>query len=336
MSLRSILPTVVFGLLGLAAVIWMVDDQGADEIARAIGVVGWGVVPVLLWRAAPILCDAIGWRVLFAPDRRPPLGITGVIRWVSESVNALLPVAQVGGEIVRARLITRRSLVPAPTLSGGEAAGTVIVDLTTGMIATAGFALLGLVLLLDDDSGAAAEETAFWAIGGLTLMIGAFVAAQRGRGVARLVAFLAARLAKGAVSGLQVEARNLDATFARLWSDPATLARSTLWRLASFLASAGEVWLIFQLMRTPISLEDAVTLEALGTAARAAAFAVPGGLGVQEASLMAIGAALGVPAPATLALALVKRAREIAVGLPALAWWWWIGTKNADRSIPLE
>jgi len=329
MNARSAVPGLALGLLGLGAVVWMVDEQGIDEVARALRVLGWGLVPVLLWRAAPILCDAIGWHVLFAPGRRPPFGVTGLIRWVSESVNALLPVAQVGGEIVRARLISRRSLVPSPEVSGGEAAGTVIVDLTTGLIATAAFALLGLILLLDDESGWAAGEVAMWAIGGLIVMIAGFVLFQRGRGLAKIAEFVGSRLASGAGSGLQIETRALEATFERLWADPATLARSTAWRLASFLASAAEVWLILRLMGTSISIEDAVTLEALSTAARSAAFAVPGGLGVQEASLLALGAALGVPAPATLALALVKRAREIAVGLPALAWWWWIGTRGA-------
>lgn len=327
MNTRSLLPTLLLGALGLGAVAWMIETEGVDEIAHALHVVGWGLIPVLVWRAAPILCDAVGWHVLFAPERRPPLGVTGLIRWVSESVNALLPVAQVGGEIVRARLISRRSLVPSPDVSGGEAAGTVIVDLTTGLIATAVFSLLGLLLLLDDDSGWAAGDVALWALGGLALMIAGFVVFQRGRGVARIVEFIASRLASGATAGLQVEARALEATFARLWSDPATLTRSTAWRLASFLASAAEVWLIFHLMGVGISVEDAVTLEALSTAARSAAFAVPGGLGVQEASLLVIGSALGLPGTATLALALVKRTREIAVGLPALALWWWMGTR---------
>jgi len=328
MNIRSALPSLALGILGLAAVAWMVEDQGVDQVGHAFHVVGWGLIPVLIWRAAPILCDAIGWRVLFAPGRRPPLGVTGLIRWVSESVNALLPVAQVGGEIVRAGLISRRSLVPIPAVSSGEAAGTVIVDLTTGLIATAVFSLLGLALLLDDESGWAAGEAALWAIGGLAAMIALFVVVQRGRGVSRFVEFVAGRLTSGAASGFQVETRALEATFKRLWADPGALTRSTAWRLASFLASAGEVWLILHLMGTPISIEDAVTLEALSTAARSAAFAVPGGLGVQEASLLALGAALGIPAPATLALALVKRVREIAVGLPALALWWWIGTRG--------
>lgn len=51
-----------------------------------------------------------------------------VRRWIGMSVNALLPVAQFGGEIVRAHLLRR--LGP----DGPAAAASVIVDLTVGML----------------------------------------------------------------------------------------------------------------------------------------------------------------------------------------------------------
>ncbi len=62
-------------------------------------------------------------------------------------------------------------------------------------------------------------------------------------------------------------------------------------------------------------------LESLGQAVRAAAFIVPGGLGAQEGSFVLLGAALGIGPDLSLAFALCKRVRELAVGLPALALW---------------
>lgn len=61
--------------------------------------------------------------------------------------------------------------------------------------------------------------------------------------------------------------------------------------------------------------------ESLGQAVRAAAFAVPGALGVQEGGYVVLGGALGIPPDTCLALSLAKRAREILLGLPGLLAW---------------
>jgi uncharacterized membrane protein YbhN (UPF0104 family) len=66
---------------------------------------------------------------------------------------------------------------------------------------------------------------------------------------------------------------------------------------------------------------EAVLLESLSLAARSAAFPIPSGWGAQEAALIALATLTGLPAETALALGLVKRAREFAIGLPGLAAW---------------
>jgi hypothetical protein len=51
------------------------------------------------------------------------------------------------------------------------------------------------------------------------------------------------------------------------------------------------------------------------------AFLVPGALGVQEGSFLILGKVLGLPDEVSLALALVRRARDVLVFGPALALW---------------
>ena len=62
-------------------------------------------------------------------------------------------------------------------------------------------------------------------------------------------------------------------------------------------------------------------LEALGQAIRGIAFAIPGALGVQEGGYVLLGALIGLPAPAALALSLMKRSRELLQGVPGLVYW---------------
>ena len=87
------------------------------------------------------------------------------------------------------------------------------------------------------------------------------------------------------------------------------------------MALVGETWLSLYLLGHPIGFVEALIIESLIQAVRGAAFAVPGALGVQEGSLILIGAAVGVPAEMALALSLAKRVREAAVGAAGVIVW---------------
>jgi uncharacterized membrane protein YbhN (UPF0104 family) len=71
----------------------------------------------------------------------------------------------------------------------------------------------------------------------------------------------------------------------------------------------------------PVSLIEAVAIESLGQGSRAAAFMLPGGLGVQDGALIAVCAIFGVPAEIALAMALIKRVSDLVLGAPALLGW---------------
>ena len=92
-------------------------------------------------------------------------------------------------------------------------------------------------------------------------------------------------------------------------------------------------------MGHPVGIVEALVIQSLGRAVRSAAFMVPGGLGVQEGGYMVIAGLLGLGPDVGLALSLVKRVREIAVGVPALLAWqwaegrrWWRGRAPRDAA----
>ena len=62
-------------------------------------------------------------------------------------------------------------------------------------------------------------------------------------------------------------------------------------------------------------------LESLGQAARSTGFAIPGALGVQEGGFLVVGLQLGIPGEVALGVSLVKRVRDVLLGLPGLASW---------------
>ena len=64
-----------------------------------------------------------------------------------------------------------------------------------------------------------------------------------------------------------------------------------------------------------------LVIESLLYAARSVAFAVPNAVGVQEGAYILLGASFGLTPETALALSLLKRARDLTIGLPALVAW---------------
>jgi len=63
------------------------------------------------------------------------------LRWIGESINTTLPAAQIGGDVVRARLLQQRVALPA------RGVASVAVDFCLSLFAQILFTLLGFVLL---------------------------------------------------------------------------------------------------------------------------------------------------------------------------------------------
>jgi hypothetical protein len=74
--------------------------------------------------------------------------------------------------------------------------------------------------------------------------------------------------------------------------------------------------------------------ESLGQAIRTGAFAVPGALGIQEGGYVLVGGALGIEPGVALGLSLVRRVRELLLGLPGLASWQASAIRRAFRKTP--
>jgi putative membrane protein len=302
-------------LLGLALVAGLIAAANHREVAAAIAVAGWSLALVLLVHLGTLIADTLGWRALLPAAGRPALCALVVKRWIGAAVNTLLPVAQLGGDFVRAQLLARSGV-------GGAVAGaSVVVDVTAGLITQILFLVLGVGLFL------ARAHAAGWRgplLGGLAvfgaLVIG-FLLAQR-RGLFGALAGVAARMARGrAWPGLVGGAAALDRAIAAIYCDHAKLARCAFWRGFGWLWGSVEIWLAFMLLGHPIGALEAVILESLGQALRSLGFALPGGLGAQEGGIVAGGILLGMAPELAVAVALIKRARELAYGIAGLLVW---------------
>ena len=132
----------VLAFAGAALFTALLIHQGVGQVLDAFATGEWGILGVVVFHLIPLFLDTIAWWVLFPRSDRLPLRQLFWMRWIGESISALVPSAAVGGDIVRARL----AAIHGASLP--VAAGTVLVDITLGIFVQAGFKLLGLVLLV--------------------------------------------------------------------------------------------------------------------------------------------------------------------------------------------
>ncbi len=317
----------LLGLAGAALFTFLLIHQGAARVGKAFAAAGWAIVAVVAYHfAVPIFLDALAWWVLFPKSDRLPLRSLLWMRWIGESVSTLVPSAAVGGDIVRARLAAING-APLPV-----AAGSVLVDLTLGVFTQAAFTVLGLVLLVTVSGQRNFVRPTL--VGTLIGVAGGagFYFVQR-RGMFRFLARIIARLANSPEwQSLVQRGETLDRTIRTLYARRRAVVMCCLWTITSLVAGSGEIWIALHALDLHATFVNALILQSMVLTIRSAAFAVPGGLGVQEGGYLFVGNLLGIPGDAAFALSLIARVRELALGIPGLISWQLIEARRLWRA----
>jgi putative membrane protein len=305
---------VVAAGLGLILAVAIIAVEGFGAVTQAFAAVGYGLAVITVIRAVELAGAGVGWWVIFPSETKVTLGECVRVRFVREAINVLLPVAQVGGEIAGARIMTF-SGIPA-----GLSGATVLVDIFLQVVSLFLFTLVGIGIFAVYRTDDALLGPILLGAAIMGAALAGFFLAQRFGGaklVDRALMALAERFDWASLANLA----SLHDNLVRIYSDLPRLAASMLVHIAVWFVGALEVLVALQLMGYPVSVADAVVIESLSQAVRAAAFLVPGALGVQEAGFVAICAAFGIPAAPALALSLVKRVPELVLGPPFLYVW---------------
>ena len=311
-------PVLAVAGLVLAAVLFAREDIGG--IAALLLASGPGLVVAGLFHVVPMAANARAWQVLL-PRARPGIIVMTWAIWIRESVNGLLPVARVGGEIVAYRLLRRR------VGSRPDLAASLIADMGLSMLSQAGFALLGLGFLMRIGHSSAAITDLLVATGCMIALGIAFIFAQRG-GVLSAMTRLTDPLLKGRFGSASAGSERLDAALAALYQRRREVMACFAWQLGGWMLGAGEIGLALHFLGRSPSVFDALVIEALIQAISSAAFVVPGALGVQEGGFVLIGAALGIDGTTGLALAAARRLRDLVIFFPGLIAWQWDETRT--------
>jgi putative membrane protein len=306
---------IIFGLIaGAALMTVLVLHYGAHAIVHAVLALGWdGFAAIVAFHLCLIAVMGAAWWVLGfgRADCKLPRFVWG--RLMREAASEALPLSQIGGFVLGARALTLSGV------SAAYAAASTIVDVTVDLVAQLAYTLLGLALL----ARLQPDNPLVWPVLGgviaMTVVATAFAILQaRGagaveRGASRLAAAWLGT-PKSAEGGVKCEIHALHAC-------PARLAASASLHFVAWVCNGMEAWVALRLLGAPVGIAEALVIDSLLYGIRSIAFMVPNAIGVQEGGYIMLGALFGVGPDVSLALSLVRRGRDLLIGVPALLVW---------------
>ncbi|HUB13574.1 MAG TPA: lysylphosphatidylglycerol synthase domain-containing protein [Acetobacteraceae bacterium] len=307
--------SLLLAVIGLFVSIGLVAWYGFNGVVAAVASAGWrGFAIIVAWQMALFGVLGLAWDVILPSEglrRRMWVPVWG--RMVRDCAANILPFSQVGGFIFGARAVTLHGIEwPVATAS-------TVVDVTAEFLAELAFVAIGLGILL---ARAPSSDLAVPVEVGLGLAVCAtfaFIWIQRGAAplFARMGRRIAGRWFRNAKDRMDV----VQAEFGLIYGHTLRLALGFSIHLLGWIGTGIAGWIAYRVIGVPIDFDDALAIEALLAGAAAVGFLVPVNAGVQEAGYAALGSIFGVPPELSLGVSLIRRARDVTIGVPILLLW---------------
>ncbi len=294
---------------GLVLFLWVLKTQDLSAVWHQVRGLQWRFVWVVLFYPVIFGLDTLGWRYTF--NRQ----IQAKVRWdrlfrarlAGEAINYVTPTAWVGGEPVKAYLLSKRYGIP---MADGMA--SVVIAKTTFSISMFFFIVTGIIATLVTHRVNPATFRWVWILlPALGISLGAFFLVQFLRPFQQGVSMLT-RIVPGWLRSLGSKVLEWDETLVRFYrQSPKTVLLSLGFHLLGWAAGVLEGFLILRLLGIPVSRTTAWSIESLWIRLKPGAFLIPASLGASEGLSLLVCTGLGLSAVSGLALALIRRAREL-------------------------
>ncbi len=300
--------TLIGGVGIFAWILTRADLAAVTHVMVRLGLLG--AAAVLATFGIAMVSDVVAWALMF---RSAVLSTAWTIKlWlvvmVGEAFNMLAPLGAFGGEPFKALLLKRHY-----DISYTEGTASLVLIQTVNSLAQVPFAIVGAALMLHADILPDALETGIVAATAFVTAFMVFVYfALHYRLLAKLPAHMenaeSATKLKEAIAFLTgIEER----LFHFVRNTPGRSASALLFAFLSWVLGAVEIYLVFEFLDAPISFADAWIIETVIVLVRSATFFVPAHIGVQDGALTMVGNALAGSNEIGLAVALIRRGREL-------------------------
>jgi uncharacterized membrane protein YbhN (UPF0104 family) len=312
---RIRLVLTIGGALLLALLVLHIGPATILEYGRRTG---WYLLPIVLVFLPVYLCNAFAWYLVMARSpARPPFLRTFVVTVSGFAINYVTPVVSLGGEPFKVAAV-------APWTGTSRATSSVIVFGMLHALSHLFIWLSAVVLALIVVPVDIAATPGLGAIGLLLLGLIIFVLGRHRHGILEDLLDLLYRVPLLRRAAKRWEPRRplfarIDAQIAEFWLHDrarffAALASEYVGRAISMV----EFWLILLSLGYTVGYFEAFLIGSFASFVLNLLFFIPFALGAKESGVLAVVAALGMPAGAGFYASLLTRIREIvwiAIGL---------------------
>jgi glycosyltransferase 2 family protein len=305
--------SIALAILGLVLGTFLVGWFGFGSVAKAmLSVGGRGFAAYCAWQLVTMVVLGLAWRIV-APLKSGLHALPFVWgRMVRDSAAACLPFSMIGGFVFGVRAAVLCGLVwSVATLS-------TIVDLTAEFLAEIAFAVAGLAEVLARAANPSLNTPL--AIGLAAMLIAGAVVLRWWKGAPPLFARVGRRILGNRLeryARLDMPERELE----DIYGHSGRMAAGTAAHFVGWICKGAGNWIAFRLLGLHVDIMAALAIEALLHALLIPAVLVPGYAGVQEAGYAALGTLFGIPPDISIAVSLLRRARDLAIGIPILLVW---------------
>jgi len=306
--------SITLALAGLLLATVLIGWFGFGRVLAGVQRIGWTDFGIILaWQLLLFVVLGLAWDAIIPSQRTLRSWVLIWGRMVRDTSANCLPFSQVGGFVFGARAVMLHGV------SWSLATASTVVDVTAEFLAQLAFTAIGLAFLLAHAPGSAFAVPVEVGLGLAVIAGVALIWLQQG--AAPLFARLGRRIAGRWFRGAQDRVEVLQVELGLIYGHTARLAVGFAVHLLGWLGTGVAGWITYRSLGVPIDFDDALAIEALLSAIAAVAFLVPVNAGVQEAGYAGLGAIFGVPPEFSLAVSLVRRARDLTIGVPILLLW---------------
>ncbi len=289
-------------LTGLALLVFAVERTGSGLVIRELHAMSGALVVILALSLIRLRLQTQSWALALRED-----GVDSnttelmFLRLASQGIGYLTVLGPAASEPMKIKLLEHHR---------GSATAATLVDtgaywMSAGLVLIAGS--ISAMLVLDR------RETIFLAV---LVAAGLCLLARPDVILGRLVSRLGKRSPGWLTKAAQIEGEIR--RFAA--ANPATIRRMFALDMACQALLLAEVAVALYFLHLPLRAGPVVSIEAAGRAVRLLGGWMPARIGADEGGAVAAFAALGFPAAAGLALALVRRFRDMLASLIGLIW----------------
>lgn len=321
---------ILYLLIGIGLLVFVLNHTDLASVWSQLKEIGWGIVVMLVVYKIAFMVDTFAWQFTLPSTQFTKRWLYDLwkVRMVGAAFAKVMPFSSWGGVPIKGYILKHHY-----GIRYREGTASMILAESTHLISLVLFAATGVFLIImSSDLPESFHLFAILGLSAITLGIFLFYIVQRYKITSLTGTWLSQRKLGQRLEKFLHQIHDMDERLVQFYTcDKRRFISALSLNLVNWYLGALEVFVIFYFLGHPITIVEAIILETLIELVRAGTFFIPAGLGSIEAVFMIATEAIAGQPALGVAVALIRRVREIVW----LVWGFSIGLEYSQKPFDL-